>query len=136
MQRRKFIQQAAVLGAGIKMAPTSWSSKQRSPKARLAFIGTGMRGAYLLQESLSQGFTEVVAVCDIDPRAINNVKKTISQLNAKEPTYYTGERDFEKIVQRDDVDGVVIATPWNWHQPMAMASLKAGKPTGCFDNFS
>jgi predicted dehydrogenase len=34
-------------------------------------------------------------------------------------------------VQRDDVDGVVIATPWHWHVPMSVASMKAGKHTGC-----
>lgn len=133
MKRRTFINNTAVLSAGIGLLPnTSFAKRNKeNKKARLAFIGTGMRGSYLLQEAVSQGNTEVVAVCDIDEKAINNVKKTIKEYNAKEPTYYKGEKDFEKIVQRDDVDAVVIATPWKWHYPMALASMKAGKYTGC-----
>ena len=129
MKRRTFINNTAVLSAGIGLLPnTSFAKRNKeNKKARLAFIGTGMRGSYLLQEAVSQGNTEVVAVCDIDEKAINNVKKTIKEYNAKEPTYYKGEKDFEKIVQRDDVDAVVIATPWKWHYPMALASMKAGK---------
>jgi len=132
MKRREFINNTATLAAGVTFLPNINTAKRKEDKkARIAFIGTGMRGAYLLKEAVSQGLTEVTAVCDIDPTAINNVKQTIKEYNAKEPTYYTGERDFEKIVQRDDVDAVVIATPWNWHYPMTMASLKAGKYTGC-----
>ncbi len=99
MQRREFINNTAILGAGISLLPHNTLTKKRTDekKARLAFIGTGMRGAYLLKEAVSQGLTEVVAVCDIDDTAINNVKKTIKEYNAKEPAYYTGERDFEKI---------------------------------------
>ncbi len=132
MKRREFINNTAAIAAGVTLLPNIHTIKRNDDKkARLAFIGTGMRGAYLLKEAVSQGFTEVIAVCDIDPTAINNVKQTIKDYNAKEPAYYTGERDFEKIVRRDDVDGVVIATPWQWHYPMTMASLKAGKYTGC-----
>lgn len=132
MKRRKFIQQAAILGASVPMLSTqSLGRTAEAKKARLAFIGVGMRGSYLLKEALSQGLTEITAVCDIDDGAIGNVRKTIKDLNAKEPVYFKGERDFEKIVQRDDVDGVVIATPWHWHVPMSIASMKAGKHTGC-----
>lgn len=132
MERRKFIKNTALIGTGVSLLPSySFARKAPGSKARLAFIGVGMRGAYLLQEAVSQGNTEVVAVSDIDENAINNVKQIIKQYNGKEPAYYHNERDFEKIVQRDDVDGVVIATPWKWHYPMAMASMKAGKYTGC-----
>ena len=132
MKRRRFIQQAAVIGSGIPFLEyRSPSPKADSRKARLAFIGVGMRGAYLLKEAVSQGFTEVVAVCDVDPKAIDNVKQTIKEFKAREPVYFSGESDFEKIVKREDVDGVVIATPWKWHVPMSVASMKAGKYTGC-----
>ena len=132
MKRRQFINNTATLAAGVTLFPNIHTNiKKEDKKARIAFIGTGMRGAYLLKEAVSQGFTEVTAVCDIDPAAINNVKQTIKEYNANEPAYFTGERDFEKIVLRDDVDAVVIATPWKWHYSMTMASLKAGKYTGC-----
>ncbi|MGC4036040.1 MAG: Gfo/Idh/MocA family oxidoreductase [Chitinophagaceae bacterium] len=132
MQRRQFINNTSMLAAGISLLPRDIVRKPKEEKkARIAFIGTGMRGSYLLKEAVSQGMTDVIAVCDIDEAAINNVKQTIKEYNAKEPDYYKGERDFEKIVQRDDVDAVIIATAWQWHYPMTMASLKAGKYTGC-----
>ena len=34
------------------------------------------------------------------------------------------------MVKRDDLDGIIIATPWEWHVPMAVATMKAGKYAG------
>jgi predicted dehydrogenase len=46
----------------------------------------------------------------------------------KEPAGYSaGERDFENLVKRDDLDVVYIPTPWRWHVPMAVAAMEAGK---------
>lgn len=39
----------------------------------------------------------------------------------------SGERDYERLVQRDDIDCVICATPWEWHTPFAVATMKAGK---------
>jgi predicted dehydrogenase len=132
MERRDFIKQTALLGGYLSIRPEQFlKATTDTPKARLAFIGVGMRGAGLLQEAVSQGQVDINAVCDINPGAIDNAKAVISKSGLKAPVWYSGEHDFEKIVQRDDVDGVIIATPWNWHLPMALASLKAGKYTGC-----
>ena len=44
------------------------------------------------------------------------------------PAIYTnGERDFERLVTRDDVDVVYTATPWDWHVPVCLAAMRAGK---------
>lgn len=132
MERRRFITQAAAIGAGLTILPQlGKATNAPAKKAGLAFIGVGMRGAGLLAEAVKQGNCNIVAVSDIDPRAIDQVKKIMQENNFKTPDYYTAENDFEKIVQRDDVDGVIIATPWKWHLTMSVASLKAGKYTGC-----
>ena len=43
--------------------------------------------------------------------------------------YFKGERAFEELVKRDDVDLVYIATPWEWHASPALAGMNAGKHT-------
>lgn len=134
MNRGEFIAHATIIGAGAavfqdKMILTG--TKKQSPKARLAFIGVGMRGSGLLKEAVSQGHSDIVAISDINEIAINNAKQIIKDAGSGEPDYYLKENDFERIVTRDDVDAVIIATPWEWHLPMSLASLKAGKHTGC-----
>ena len=50
-----------------------------------------------------------------------------------EPAVYTnGERDFEKLCARDDIDLVYTATPWRWHVPVAMSAMKK---TGSCETF-
>ena len=44
--------------------------------------------------------------------------------------YKNGQYDFLNLVQRDDLDAVYIATPWEWHHPMAVAAMKQGKHVG------
>lgn len=131
MNRREFMTHSSVIGAGALLLPGGLMAAKDKKKARLAFIGTGMRGCGLLKEAVAQGHCEIVAVGDIDETAINNVKQVMKEYGWKDPDYYRKENDFEKIVTRDDVDGVIIATPWKWHLPMSVASMKAGKYTGC-----
>ena len=132
MQRREFIAKTTALGATAALLPGTLLSRNfEGKKVRLAIIGVGERGSYLLTEAISQGGAEAVAICDIDPAAIARTKVKIKKYQSRDVAVYSGERDFEKIVQRDDVDAVLIATPWQWHTPMALAALKAGKPTGC-----
>jgi predicted dehydrogenase len=73
---------------------------------------------------------EIVAICDVDPNAILIAQKMIADKGRKAAVaYQKGEHDFENLVKRSDIDGVVIATPWEWHVPMALASMKQGKYT-------
>ncbi|GHB82012.1 alpha-N-acetylgalactosaminidase [Persicitalea jodogahamensis] len=74
---------------------------------------------------------EINAICDIDPDAIKTTLAMITKDGRKKPEVYaSGDEDFLKMVKRDDLDGVVIATPWEWHVPMAVAVMKGGKYAG------
>jgi predicted dehydrogenase len=74
---------------------------------------------------------EVVAICDIDPHAIQIAQKMIADKGRKPAVaYQNGEHDFENLAKRADIDGVVIATPWEWHVPMALEVMKQGKYAG------
>ena len=75
---------------------------------------------------------EVVAICDIDPKAIDIALKMVSDKGRKLLLVYgKTEKDFENLAKRADIDGVVIATPWEWHVPMALEVMKQGKYAGC-----
>lgn len=94
---------------------------------RLGIIGTGGRGTNLLENFLAAD-VQVKALCDIVPDKAKNAQSMVEKAGQSAPALYTeGDYAFEKLVARDDLDFVVIATPWRWHTPMAVAALKNGK---------
>jgi hypothetical protein len=131
MQRRDFIQKTA-LASSLSLIPNiNFGSKPEEKKVRLGFIGVGLRGRNHLEMAMFRDDVEINAICDIDPNSIAESLKLIKAKGRKEPALYQkGESDFENMVKRDDLDGIIIATPWEWHVPMSLASMKAGKYTG------
>lgn len=131
MQRRDFIQKTA-LASSLSLIPNiNFGKKQEEKKVRLGFIGVGLRGRNHLEMAMFRDDVEINAICDIDSNSIAESLKLLKAKGRKEPILYQkGERDFENMVKRDDLDGIIIATPWEWHVPMSLASMKAGKYTG------
>ena len=103
----------------------------RHPVVRFAIVGTGLRGRSILSELLAIDGVKIVAVADIAPEKAARAVKMCTDAGQEAPAVYTnGERDFERLVQRDDIDYVYTATPWEWHVPVLLAALKAGKHCG------
>jgi hypothetical protein len=98
-----------------------------TPQVRLGVIGVGGRGEFLLQLFLAVEGVKVRAICDIVPEKAARAAESVAKAGQPAPTLYTaGERAFEALCRRDDLDLIVIATPWEWHVPMAVASMEAG----------
>src|SRR5690606_24671244 len=98
---------------------------------RIGMIGVGGRGYHLLSVLLGMENITVPAVCDIRPERNQIASRLITEKGHPAPeTYGRDEYEFEKLNARDDLDAVIIATPWHWHTPMAAAAMKAGKSTG------
>jgi hypothetical protein len=96
---------------------------------RIGFIGTGGRGTNLL-ENLLGADAKILAICDIVREKAEHAQSLVTKAGQSSPELYTdGEHAFEKLVARDDLDLVIIATPWDWHVDMAVASMKHGKHT-------
>jgi len=141
--RRTFLRSAAIAGAAVPIMP-SWlstasigtadkhpSDAPASAVARLAFIGLGERGRNHLQQALYRDDVQVTAFCDIDPAAIAKANALVTKAGRKIPSAYTkGDEAFLDLLKRDDIDGVIIATPWEWHTPMAVATMNARKYAG------
>ena len=96
-------------------------------KVRVAHIGLS-RGMTHVNDSLNIEFTEVVAVCDLRKERAENAAAQCQRVRGKSPEVYGGdEHIWEKLVARDDIDVVYIATPWAWHVPMAVGAMEHGK---------
>jgi Oxidoreductase family, NAD-binding Rossmann fold len=132
MERRKFIE---LNTKGVAMASIfpnlMFNKKPLTNNAKIAFIGLGERGRSHLEQALYRNDIEIIALCDIDKEAIG---KSLSMIKAKgwpEPkTYINGDYDFENLCKRTDIEGVIIATPWEWHVPMALSAMKNGHYAG------
>ncbi len=130
--RRKFIQQSTVLGAGIMTAPhLTFGIHNNQDKLKVGLIGVGLRGTNHLNNVLLRDDVLVTAICDIDPKRITIALEMISKANKKTPKIFqANELDYRNLLDLNDVDAVIISTPWLWHTPMAKDAMLAGKYTG------
>ncbi|MGW8283937.1 MAG: Gfo/Idh/MocA family protein [Gemmatimonadota bacterium] len=133
--RRDFVKTGATAALGASLVPSpALASRSRSGAAdqlRLGFIGVGGRGSWLLGLALRRDDCEVTAVCDIVSEKAQRAADAAREAGRPEPALYTaGDEDWRNLLQRDDVDAVIIATPWLWHTPMAVGAMEAGKAVG------
>ncbi len=104
---------------------------ERHEKVRIAVIGTGLRGRSTMGELLAVEGVQITALADIAPEKAARAVKLVTDRGQPAPAVFTdGERDFERLLQRDDIDFVYIATPWQWHTPMALAAMRSGRHVG------
>jgi len=105
---------------------------ERHDTVRIAIVGTGLRGKSMLREWLGVDNVRITALCDIVPEKVEQAKQIMKRNGHDyEPATFTaGEHDFENLVTRDDIDFVYTATPWQWHTPVCLAAMKAGKHCG------
>lgn len=99
------------------MAQTKTGANDR---IRLGFIGVANRGGQLLSAFLNHDDMEVAALCDVHGSVLEAAK---ARLDGKPDTC----EDFRELLDRDDIDAVVIATPDHWHAIQTIEACKAGK---------
>ena len=96
-------------------------------RVRVAVIGLH-RGLTHVESCLGIEFADVVAVCDLHNERAVHAADICEKKRGKRPVIYGGtENIWEQMVERDDIDAVYIATPWNWHVPMAVRAMERGK---------
>jgi len=115
--RRTFLPAAAVGSAALL------SAQSPNDTVRVAFIGVGNRGSFLLRHMLKVPGIKVVAICDIDPERLK-AAVVAARAAGHSPE---GVSEYRKLIDRKDVDAVVIATPVDLHKEMAVAALELGK---------
>lgn len=104
---------------------------ERRDKIRLGIIGSGERGKSMIHDYLGVENLEIKALCDNVKANAEEGRAMIEKAGRPAPAVYSeGDYAFEKLCQRDDLDFIYIATPWEWHAPMALAAMENGKHVG------
>jgi len=94
---------------------------------RIGFIGLGMRGPGGVDAMSKIEGVEIKGLCDIRPKEVEKVQKLLEGTPHNPDTYTNGDYAYKEMVDRDDIDLIYIATPWEWHVPMAVYAMEAGK---------
>ena len=129
MNRRKFIKKTA-LATTASFLPSSLFAIS-SNKLQVGIIGTGLRGQWMTKLLLDRSDVDIPVICDIDEKMIDMVLNVFEKQGRPKPKIYRdGPEDFRNMVSNEDLDGVYIATPWEWHHPMAMAAMENGCNVG------
>ncbi|MGH9887810.1 MAG: Gfo/Idh/MocA family protein, partial [bacterium] len=102
----------------------------RHETVRIGIVGTGLRGRSVLGELLAIEGVKITAIADVVPDKMNRATKMITDKGRPAPAMFDGEHGFQKLAERDDVDFVYTATPWEWHVPVMLMALAYGKHCG------
>ncbi len=122
--RREFLKTAATVAAASSLAgfgaPAILSAQSAGNPLRYGIIGTGTEGCTLLKFLATNPAGRCIATCDIYPP---NLKKGVETIGSNPETY----TEYQKMLERKDMDAVLIATPLNLHAQMVVDALNAGK---------
>ena len=94
---------------------------------RVGFVGLGMRGPGAVERWTYIPGTQVVALCDYDRERAEACQQYLKNASMPPAAIYFGEKGYEDLCKRDDIDLVYIAADWLHHVPVAMCALENGK---------
>ena len=95
---------------------------------RIGMVGIGLQGGSHLENFLKIPGCRVTAVCDVRDQRTTWASQAIVAAGHPLPAVFAkGPRDFERLCETADLDLVFTATPWEWHVPVMLAAMKAGK---------
>src|SRR5690606_26609932 len=136
MKRKDFIKNTALAFAGISIVPRHvlGGSNFLAPSDRinLGYIGVGKPVGTLLNGLGKLPETMVLAAADVDSQKLAHFINSANQVNAKKSNKQVdGYADYRELLQRKDIDAIVVASPDHWHALHVIDSAKAGKDIYC-----
>ena len=97
-------------------------------KVRVGFIGVGARGGSHLGQMMTLDGVEVIAIADNHAPTLNAALARVEKAGRPKPEGFgNGDTDYKRMLERSDIDMVIVATPWEWHARMCVDAMKAGK---------
>ena len=149
VNRRDFLKFGTAAGVGAALSKSGLAGAAETPPAgrqaagaaslidfkvapvdpvRIGFVGVGGMGSAHVRNFLKIDGVEIKAVCDIVEEKTARIQKWCEEAGRPKPdAYIKGDWDFKRLCERADLDLVYTATPWEWHMPVCVAAMKAGK---------
>jgi predicted dehydrogenase len=149
LNRRNFIKSvAAITAASISSSQAAPDTFTQIPKkspitknktvmgltspqmstVRVGFIGVGERGYGHVKHCCHIEGVEIKAICDIHQDVLDKSSKYVIEQGLTAPDQYTGsDLSYKDMLSRQDIDIVIISTPWRWHTPMSVDAMESGK---------
>ena len=132
--RRSFLQKTALATTALGLFPAgqyAFNSTRDTAPLRVGLIGVGLRGTNHLNNLLLREDVTIAALCDTDPSRLELCSELIEKAGKpKVQTFGDHPYSYRDLLALENLDAVVISTPWQWHTPMAVDAMKAGKYTG------
>lgn len=126
--RRQFLQGVAAVGAAGLLMPSVRAFGETSPNERPVFATIGLRNQGWAITSKSFGLADFAALADVDSNVLGENVERVEKHQGKKPDSY---KDYRSILDRKDIDAVMIATPDHWHTKISVEAMKAGKDVYC-----
>ena len=131
--RREFLQGSVAAGASALAAGTataagaapSASILGANERIRVGLIGCGGMGQADLRDFLKVEGVQCIALCDVDDSKTAETREWMTRQNAQPPDLVT--RDFRRVIDRPDIDAVIVGTPDHWHALPTVMACQAGK---------
>lgn len=127
--RRSFIKDVSAASAAVAVSSSAFAKAfvPVNDRVRIGIIGTGLRGQNHIELLLRRKDVEIAAICDVDDRMLAAAKGLFTKAGATLPKVFTGDNyAFRKLLSENNLNAVLIATPWEWHAPMILESIDAG----------
>lgn len=123
MKRKEFIKKSTLAGTMLLGAP-AFLKAARNEHIQVAIVGVRSRGKALSEAVALSPNATISWMCDVDDVILDEHKKWHQETLGYVPPV---EKDYRKLLEKNDIDIVAIATPEHWHAPMAIMAMQAGK---------
>lgn len=125
LNRRDFIKRTAAgaIAAGSAISSVPRNVMGANDRVIVGGIGTGRQGAYDLQDFALQPNVQIAAICDVFEPNLQQAAQSMQAFKNSPQTY----KDFRQVLDRKDIDVIVVGTPDHWHPLVMVEACKAGK---------
>lgn len=136
MHRKEFIRSSLLGAAAVTIVPRHVLGGKGyiapNDRINLGYIGTGKQSRGLLNAIAGVKDSMVLAACDVDKKKLAYFVKLAQEANAKKSgADVASYGHYRELLDRKDIDAVVIATPDHWHAQISIDAAKAGKDIYC-----